>query len=132
MATVKIHDAPPPSASADLVREALKETTLTDATGRSIVVRKPGVLASYRIIEAVGAEAAANQTYMAMVAPLIYVAKIGEDPIFLPTSKDEVEALIQTLDEPGLEAVMAWYVKNVIEPVMDEAKRASEAAKLKN
>lgn len=94
-----------PTPSAELIAAALKEATVTDANGRTIKLRKPGVLAQYRLIEALG-ESAKNQVYVGMVLPIIYVGEIDGDPIMSPTTKPQVEALIQRLDEVGLEAVM--------------------------
>lgn len=135
MARITVKDAKEGEAaspSSDLVRQALKEETLTDEKGRKIKVRKPGVLAQYRLVEAVGAEAAANQTYMQMINPLIYVAEIDGDPVHLPANKREVEVLIQRLDDEGLTAVMSWYMANIIGPTMDALAAAERAAQLKN
>lgn len=115
----------------ELIRQATKEEVVTDERGRQITLRKPGVLAQYRIVEAAGAEAAANQTYMQMVTPLIYVAKIDDDAVFLPKSKGEIEALLQRLDEEGLAAVFSWYMANVIGPTNDAIKAAERAAEEK-
>lgn len=92
--------------SAEVVAKATAEVTVTDARGRVITLKKPGVLAQFRLVEALG-ESAKNQVYMGMVMPLIYVAAIDGDPVFQPSKKSEVEALIQQLDEDGLTAVMA-------------------------
>lgn len=124
------------SPSAELVRQALKDETVRDERGRSLTLRKPGVLAQYRIVEAVGPEAAANQTYMQMVNPLIYLAEIDGEAVYFPQSKAEVEALIQRLDDDGLAAVFSWYMTNIIGPTQSAiaaAQRAAEdKAKLKN
>ncbi len=80
--------------------------TVADAKGRRITLKRPGVLAQFRLIEALGPETAKNETYVNMVIPVIFVAEIDGDPVVLPASKREVEALIQRLDESGLSAVM--------------------------
>jgi LDH2 family malate/lactate/ureidoglycolate dehydrogenase len=92
--------------SEEVVAKALAEIVTTDSAGRVIKLKKPGVLAQFRLVEAMGGETAKNQTYMGMVLPLIYVASIDGDPIFQPTSKMQMEALIQRLDEHGVDAVM--------------------------
>lgn len=144
MADVKIHEtgaaaeaAPEAvqvaaSPSADLIRQALKEEVITDEKGRKILMRKPGVLAQFRIIEAVGPDTAANQTYMQMVNPLIWVGAIDGEPVHLPANKREVEVLIQRLDEEGLGAVMGWYMANVLGPTLEQISLAEKAAALKN
>jgi len=78
---------------------------VTDSAGRAIKLKKPGVLAQFRLVEIMG-DTAKNQVYMGMVLPLIYVTAIDGEPVFQPTSKLQVEALIQRLDEHGIDAVM--------------------------
>jgi len=78
---------------------------VVDARGRTIKLKKPGVLAQYRLIEALG-DSAANQTYMGMVLPLIYVVAVDDLTVNPPKLKMHVEALIQQLDEDGITAVM--------------------------
>lgn len=89
----------------EVLAKANEETTVVDATGRTIKIKKPGVLAQYRLIEALG-DSAQNQTYMAMVLPLIYVTAVDDLAVLQPKTKLQVEALIQMLDEAGIEAVM--------------------------
>lgn len=91
--------------SAELVAKAQAEQQVTDSTGRVISLRKPGILAQYRLVDAMGASAS-NQAYMAMVLPLLFVSAINDDRVPTPCTKREVEALIQRLDEAGIGAVM--------------------------
>ena len=90
--------------SEQLVKAAQAEVTATDGRGRVITLRKPGVLAQFRLVEALG-ESASNVVYMNMVLPLLYVAAIDGDPV-RSTTKREIEALIQRLDEDGITAVV--------------------------
>ncbi|HCA26553.1 MAG TPA: hypothetical protein DEP05_02740 [Betaproteobacteria bacterium] len=91
--------------SEQIIAQANTEAVVDDENGRRITLKKPGVLAQYRLIEALG-DAAKNDVYMGMVLPLIFVAAIDGDPVFQPASKREIEALIQRLDEAGVSAVM--------------------------
>lgn len=93
-----------PSPSAELIAKAQAEFTFNDGKGRSITLKKPGILSQFRIVEVVG-ELAKNEVYMAMVMPLIYVSAIDGDAVSFPSTKRELEALIQRLDEEGVEAV---------------------------
>lgn len=88
-----------------IIKQASAEVSITDSNGRSITLKKPGVLAQYRLIELLG-DSAKNEVYMAMVLPLIYVASIDGHPVPAPTKKVEIEALISRLDEDGINAVM--------------------------
>ncbi|MGF2075647.1 hypothetical protein, partial [Enterococcus casseliflavus] len=78
----------------------------TDASGRVITLRKPGILAQYRLIDALG-NSARNEVYVGMVMPVLFVAQIDNVPISPLRTKAEVEALIQQLEDVGMEAVMA-------------------------
>lgn len=82
-----------------------KRIEVTDARGRVILLRKPPVLAQFRFVEALG-PSADSQAYLAMTMPLIFVGAIDGTPVVPPTTKGEVEAMIQRLDEDGLEAIM--------------------------
>jgi hypothetical protein len=107
MAKVTINQTP----SAQVVTKAISATTVTDSAGRTITLKKPGVLAQYRLIEALGATAK-NEVYMAMAMPLIYVSEIDGDSVILPSTKIQVEALIQRLDEHGIQAVIQGMQEN--------------------
>jgi hypothetical protein len=90
--------------SEQLIAKAQAEVVVVDARGRSIKLKKPGVLAQYRLIEVLG-DTAKNEVYTAMVLPLLFVSEIDGDVLMPLASKREIEALIQRLDEEGLEAV---------------------------
>lgn len=91
--------------SDQVIQQANAEVTVTDTRGRVFRLKKPGVLAQFRLIEALG-ETAKNEVYMGMVLPLIFVTAIDDDLVYQPRSKSEVEALIQQIDEDGIAAVM--------------------------
>lgn len=107
MTKVTINQAP----SAQVVAKAIAANTVTDSAGRTITLKKPGVLAQYRLIEALG-DTAKNEVYMAMAMPLIYVSEIDGDSVILPSTKIQVEALIQRLDEHGIQAVIQGMQEN--------------------
>lgn len=116
-------DAKAPTASEQLMASATAEAQVTDARGRVIKLRKPGVLAQFRIVETLGATSS-NETYMRMVLPLLYVGAIDGDDDISMTKKSEVEALIQRLDEDGLAAVVVGVAKHYgqQDPEADKAK----------
>lgn len=136
MPKVTVHDEPnSPTPSEEFVKAAMLEETVTDARGRRLHMRKPGVLAQYRLTEALG-DLASNDRYAQMCLPLIYLGSIDDEPIFMPKSKLEIEALIQRLDEDGLQVVMSWWLSNIVQPssdAVDAAMRAKEQkAAIKN
>lgn len=106
--------------SEDIVKA--QEFDVIDAKARVIKLRRPGSLAQYRLVEAIG-DAASNQTYMGMVLPLIYIASIDGEPV-TTRSKAQVEALIQRLDDDGIKAVMEGVQANFGSPDPEADKAA--------
>jgi hypothetical protein len=106
-------DLPPADAapSAQLAASAAREIFVTDERGRAIKLKKPGVLAQFQLIEALG-DTARNEVYMAMTLPLLFVAALDGEVVIRPNTKPELEALIQRLDEDGIQAVMTGVVAN--------------------
>lgn len=92
------------SPSEQVIAQAQAEASVTDARGREIVLRKPGVLAQYRFIDILG-ESAKNSVYVSMTLPLIFVYSIGGDVVSFPGKRSQIDALIQLLDEDGLDAL---------------------------
>jgi hypothetical protein len=92
-------------ASQQVQAAAAAEVLVEDARKRIITLKRPGILAQYRMVEILG-ESAGNQTYLGMVMPLIFVAAIDSDPVRMPNNKREVDALIERLGEEGVAAVM--------------------------
>ena len=113
---------PTASPSQEVVAKAAASVVVHDATGRAITLRRPGVLAQFRLIEALG-ETAKNEVYTRMALPLIYVSDIDGDQVLPINTKMAVEALIQRLDEAGVAAVMAGVTEHfgASEPDKDRA-----------
>lgn len=113
---VEVHKNPPapipvPTPSQQLLAKAQQSVVVDDARGRKITLKKPGVLAQFRLVEALG-KTAENVVYTNMVLPIIYVADIDGEPVTAPTTKREIEAILLRLDEDGLAAVEKGAVAN--------------------
>jgi hypothetical protein len=91
--------------SEQIVKKVAEEFIIEDSNGRKLTLKKPGILAQYRLIEMMGASAK-NEVYMAWVLPILYVIAIDGKPVPTPAQKSQVEALISRLDDAGVEAVM--------------------------
>jgi hypothetical protein len=109
--------------SQQLVAQAVAEVSIIDSRGRAITLRKPGVLAQYRLVETLG-ESASNEVYVGMVLPLLYVGAIDGERVAPPAKKSQVEALIQQLDEHGVAAVMEGVRAHFGSPDPDATKAA--------
>lgn len=120
MTQVSINENTP---AAQAVAKASATAEVLDERGRLITLKKPGVLAQFRLIEALG-DTAQNQVYMAMVLPLIFVSSIDGEAVIPPTRKSEVEALIQRLDEDGISAVQLGVREHYGQSTPDEDRAA--------
>ena len=107
--------------SEELKASARREATIADPTGRMIKLLKPSVIAQFDLIEALG-DTARNEVYMSMVLPLLFVASIDGTAVPRPSTKAELKALIQRLDEDGIQAVLEGVAKNFAAPDEAEAK----------
>ena len=108
----------------EAVAAAQKTVTVKDDRGRAIVLRKPQVLAQYRLVLALE-ERAKNEVYMGMVLPLIFVGSIDGDPVSPPLRQSDVDALIQRLDEDGINAVMQGVQEHFGQGATDPATKES-------
>jgi hypothetical protein len=100
--TIKPQEAPTPSQA--VVRAANEEFSTTDSLGRTIVLKKPGVLAQFDLIEALG-DLAKNDVYRVMCIPAIYVVSIDGVVAPPPSNKAQMRALISRLGEEGFAAI---------------------------
>lgn len=117
--TVKINETP----SQQVLAKSQAEFTAKDSTGRVFTIRKPAFLAQFRLVETAG-ESAESDRYMSMISPLIYIVAIDNDPVLAPTTKLELEALIQRVGDHGYETVMECLAKNFSKKNPEEEKAA--------
>lgn len=122
MAKVTLRETP----SEQLIKQAASEVTVTDAKGRVITLKKPNALSSLRLVSAIGSEDAENRMYLAMVSNLVYVSAIDGDAVFIPSSKRELEALYQRLDEHGLLAIQQGVAEHFQRDDEDEVATAKK------
>ena|SRR5690348_9865160 len=108
--------------SQEATASAVQTFEITDAEkNRKITLRKPSVIAQYRLIGLLGNDLASNQVFVAMALPLIYVSAIDDQPVVMPVKYSELEALIQRLDESGVAAVSEGVLKHFGKPDTDLA-----------
>lgn len=108
------------TATDDIVARANREVEVKDARGRTITLKRPGVLAQYRMIEMLG-DTSKNEVYVAMCAPLLFIRGIDGVPQANPQTKIQLEALIQQLDDDGVSAVMKGVTENFGETLPEAA-----------
>lgn len=103
MTTVKINENVKLSASQQAVAKAAETFQVTDERGRKITLKKPGALAQFRLIDMLG-NSASNETYVAMVLPLIFITDIDGEFVLMQ-NRIQLDALIQQLEQEGINAV---------------------------
>lgn len=94
-----------PTPSQQMVAEAVQEHEITTKSGMKITLKKPGVLASFKLVKSLG-PLAENVSYLKMVMPLLFVSAIDDELLIPPRSEREIDALILRLDDEGLTAAM--------------------------
>jgi hypothetical protein len=95
----------PERPSEAIIRAASASVSVKDAIGRQITVRRLKALDRMRICELVGAENAANDRYYGYAALAYSVSEIDGEPTATLSTKAQLEALVQRLDDEGLDAV---------------------------
>lgn len=106
---VKLHDSTataPATPSQVVTMGATAEVVVDVEDGRKVTLRRPGVLAQFKMIEMLGGEAAANSVFVNMVFPVTYVVAVDGEAVPRITTRPQLDALIQQLDEAGIKAVM--------------------------
>jgi hypothetical protein len=78
---------------------------VTDVRGRKITVKKMNALGRMRLFEVVGPDNVQNEAYFGFASLACHVTAIDGDPVIQPTTKNQLEALVQRLDDDGLNAV---------------------------
>lgn len=101
MVEINLHPETPTQA---VVRVANETTTVTDARGRVLTIKKLGLLDRMRLMEIVGEENTNNGPYFGYTVLAYCVQSIDGDAIARPASKMALEALLQRLDDDGVEA----------------------------
>lgn len=104
------------------------EITVTDKKGRKITIRRPSLLDNANFLLALG-EAADNKAYMNQFGFINWVSSINGEKVFQPTSKLEVDAIINHLDHDGYEAVLEGFVQFVEQNVKDEKTAVEDVKK---
>lgn len=126
--TNEIHDESAPRQGKVTMRESVaraapKQTDeVTDSLGRKLKVRKVGALGRYDLAKLVGGDNVTNLGIMAPATMVYSVTAIDGDPVFPPVTELELRALINRLEQEGIDAVAKAYMDNGWMPApVDEA-----------
>ncbi len=88
-----------------LVAAAEAITSVVDAQGRTLSIRRLGALDRLRLFKAAGAGLVGNAGWMGMATLACSVTAIDDVPVPAPASEAQVEALVARLGDAGIAAV---------------------------
>lgn len=109
--------------SESVVNDAKKVLEATDSLGRRIVVQRPNALTSYRIMKMLGGENARNEVVIGYAMLACSVVSINGEPIMMPNSERQIEAMIDRLGDEGMAAIADCFAANpVVTTGKEEAK----------
>ncbi|NTF67974.1 hypothetical protein [Rhizobium rhizogenes] len=91
--------------SEEVVQDANRVVHVSDARGRQIGIRKMHMSVRRRVLKALSDEMSRKLHYLGLVMLAACVVEIDGDPIALPTTELQFDALIDRLDDDGFEAV---------------------------
>lgn len=101
--------------------DASKNTvSAPDARGREIVMRKPTCLQKFELAKILGHDALNTAWYMQCMM-LLHISSIDGDPAFFG-KESELKALVQTLDDDGIETATKLYMDNFSPKPFEEVK----------
>ncbi|WP_435475848.1 hypothetical protein [Variovorax sp. GB1P17] len=115
----------PDTPSAQATAAARMEAIVKTDDGRTITLKKAGILAQFKMVEMLGEKASMNGVFMNMVFPLMYVSAIDGEPVSRISTRNELDALITRLDEDGIAAVVKGVADNFGAPADADATKAS-------
>jgi hypothetical protein len=78
---------------------------ITDSLGRSIALRRVGVLEQLRLYKALGPELSRNDVYMSLAITASSAAMIDGVPVPFPASEISLEAILERLGDAGVRAI---------------------------
>lgn len=91
--------------SQNMTRDANAMCYETDKRGRRIGVVKPSALTRYRLLKILGPESAKNEPLLGHAMLAFLVREINGEPVQVPNSERQIEAMIDRLDDDGLNAI---------------------------
>jgi hypothetical protein len=101
---LQVADAATLTPSQQMVKDSLDPISVTDKQGRTLVLRNPSTLAKINFPLRLGAERAANQTYMATVMPLLWIESLDGKAVVMNTPR-EIDVLVERLGDDGIAAL---------------------------
>jgi hypothetical protein len=99
----------------------MMERMITDQAGRTLTLRRVGVLETLRLYKALGPELSVNEAYMGLAVIAASVAVLDGVPMPFPANEGGIENLLDRLGEDGAAAVAAALAPASLETVVAQA-----------
>lgn len=96
--------------------------TFLDALGRNITLREPTWRDQYILFSAMGDDSS-NPGCVSAAMPMLYISKIDEAVMTLPTNKNELMANLTLMGKEGVEVVAKNVVSESTERGEDDIKK---------
>ncbi len=87
-----------------MLADGRQDSTVRDAAGRSITIRKLGPVERLRLFKACG-QNSSNEQYLGMAAIAASVAVVDGRPVPVPVNEGMIEKTLADLGDEGVEAV---------------------------
>ena len=97
----------PASPSARIIAQAASTTTIVDADGRTLIIRRLSALDRLRLYKLVGAYLGTNAPYLGLATLAVSVCAIDGVPMPPPVTESQLEALVARLGDAGFAAASA-------------------------
>jgi hypothetical protein len=97
------------------------ERIITDKAGRTISLRRVGVVERLRLFKALGPELSMNDAYMGYAIVAASVAVLDGVPMPFPVNEAGVESLLGRLGDDAVEAVAAATAPEPLEILVAQA-----------
>lgn len=93
------------SVSDALIAKAHQAFDVTDDLGRTLTLRRPGVMDALALNDALR-DNAGNRLYMGMAAPVSWLAAVDGETVAAPATKAAFEAVVDRLGDEGFTAII--------------------------
>lgn len=122
--------AVPQRPSEQIIRAAQAAKEVTDALGRKLLVRKPGLVQKMRLFKVVGSDASRNEVYFGhamLAASVVSIDGVAVDPVL---TEIELEELLEQLGDEGIQAAASTLDEGAEKTAEEKAEETAAAARV--
>lgn len=113
-----------PTPTQQVVDEANRIVYTTDALGRTLGVTRINAKLQRRVFKALSSESAEKTRYLMQALTVCACVSIDGTPVAFPTSELQIDALIDRLEQEGLDAIALCLATNFSRVAKEELKNS--------